>query len=459
MKTYGCQMNVYDSQKMIDLLAPLGYEPSRTPEGADMAILNTCHIREKATEKVFSELGRLKRYKDEKPSMIIAVAGCVAQAEGGELIRRAPYVDMVFGPQTYHKLPEMIAQATREKDKNSDSPNRGVLNVDFPIESKFDFLPTSKAHSGSSAFLTIQEGCDKFCRFCCVPYTRGAEISRPVDSIVKEAKELVVKGVTEITLLGQNVNAYHGLGPNGKEWGLGRLIYELAEIPELKRLRYTTSHPRDMDEELIQAHGEVKILMPYLHLPVQSGSNRLLEEMNRKHTREVYFKIIEDLRKARPDMAFSSDFIVGYPGETDQDFQDTLNLIERVSYAQAFSFKYSRRPGTPASAIEFQVADEVKTKRLEILQALLRKQQFEFNSSLIGTIQPVLFEKKGRHSGQLIGKSPYLQSVHATANDRLLGTIANVKITSAGQNSLGGDMVTREFNGILDITEDINKVA
>ena len=448
IKTYGCQMNVYDSQKMVDLLRPLGYEPVETPEGAHMVILNTCHIREKATEKVYSDLGRIKPYKDQNKDMIVAVAGCVAQAEGAEILKRAPYVDMVFGPQTYHRLPEMIAQAIRQKELTEGS-GRGILDVEFPVESKFDHLPVSQDNGASSAFLTIQEGCDKFCRFCCVPYTRGAEFSRPVQAILKEAQELVDQGVLEITLLGQNVNAYHGLDSRGQEWGLGRLLFALAEIQGLKRLRYTTSHPRDVDEELIQAHGEVDILMPYLHLPVQSGSDRMLKEMNRKHTRDFYLNIIEKLRKARPGIAFSSDFIVGYPGESDKDFEETLDLVERVKFSQAYSFKYSRRPGTPASAIEFQVAEPIKVERLRQLQDLLRSHQISFNKTFIGSTLPVLLEKKGKHEGQLIGKSPYLQSVHVMANDRLKGHIVDVVIGKATLNSLSGDIHTGEYDGIL----------
>lgn len=436
-------MNVYDSDRMVDLLKPLGYELSDTPEDADMVILNTCHIREKATEKVYSDLGRIKPHKEDKTQsgsqMIVAVAGCVGQAEGGEILRRAPYVDMVFGPQTYHRLPEMIAQATRQADTGT-GPGRGILDVDFPIDSKFDALPDVSKPEGASAFLTIQEGCDKFCRFCCVPYTRGAEYSRPVQDILNEASQLVDKGIKEITVLGQNVNAYHGRSKDGKEWGLGRLITALAELSGLERIRYMTSHPRDMDEELIIAHGEIAKLMPYLHLPVQSGSNKILKEMNRRHDREFYFDIIEKLRKARPEIAFSSDFIVGYPGETEEDFQDTLDLIRQVRFSQAFSFKYSRRPGTPAAAMADQIPDEVKSNNLEILQNLVCQQQLEFNQSLIGTTQPVLFEKLGRREGQVIGKSAYVQSVHVEAPPRVIGEILEVHITDAGQNSLTGEI-------------------
>lgn len=450
IKTYGCQMNVYDSQKMEDLLNPLGYKSSETPEGADMVILNTCHIREKATEKVYSDLGRIKPHKDAHPQMVVAVAGCVAQAEGGEIMSRAPYVDMVFGPQTYHRLPEMIAQAVRQKE-TTEGPGRGILDVDFPVDTKFDHLPVPEDKGQTSAFLTIQEGCDKFCHFCCVPYTRGAEFSRPVSAILAEARHLLGQGVVEITLLGQNVNAYHGQGLDGKEWGLGRLILEMANLDGLKRIRYTTSHPRDMDDELIKAHGDVDILMPYLHLPVQSGSDHILKEMNRKHTKEFYLDIISKLRTARPDIAFSSDFIVGYPGESDKDFEETLNLVKTVQFAQAYSFKYSRRPGTPASAIEFQVAEEVKVDRLNQLQDVLKEQQIAFNQSWVGKTTPVLFEKAGRHPGQLIGRSPYLQSVYVKANERLIGRIVNVDVTGSSLNSLTGDVQTGEYDDIIPL--------
>lgn len=441
IKTYGCQMNVYDSNRMIDLLAPLGYKTTDSPEGADMMILNTCHIREKATEKVFSDLGRLKPHKSK--DAIIAVAGCVAQAEGQEIINRAPYVDMVFGPQTYHRLPQMIAEATRKIDQKS-GPGRGILDVDFPVEPKFDSLPEVQAFEGASAFLTIQEGCDKFCHFCCVPYTRGAEFSRPVKDILNEAKHLVQKGAKEITLLGQNVNAYHGKSESGKEWGLGRLLYKLAEMEGLERIRYTTSHPRDVDDELIEAHRDLDKLMPYLHLPVQSGSDHVLKAMNRRHTADDYRLIIEKLRKARPEIAFSSDFIVGYPGENARDFEDTMQLVKDVFYAQCFSFKYSPRAGTPAAALDYQVPEDVKSERLDRLQDLLREQQQQFNQTFVEKITPVLFEKKGKQPGQIIGKNPYLQSVLVKGNERLLGEIIDVKITSAGLNSLEGEIVTSE---------------
>ncbi len=413
VKTYGCQMNVYDSARMVDVLAPLGYSPADTPDGADMVILNTCHIREKASEKVFSELGRLRVLQDARQAeggrMLIAVAGCVAQAEGAEILRRAPYVDMVFGPQTYHRLPEMVARAARA------GAGRGerVLETDFPVEPKFDFLPEQAAPQGVAAFLTVQEGCDKFCSFCVVPYTRGAEFSRDAAAVLAEAGRLIAAGACEITLLGQNVNAYHGTGPDGRTWSLGRLIRALAELPGLERLRYTTSHPLEMNDELIAAHAEVPALMPFLHLPVQSGSDRVLSAMNRRHTAADYRRVIDRLRAARPDIALSSDFIVGFPGESDSDFQATLALVRDVGFAQAYSFKYSPRPGTPAAAMDdAQVPEPVKVERLAALQALLGEQQLAFNQSCEGREMAVLLERPGRHAGQRIGRSPYMQAVH-----------------------------------------------
>jgi tRNA-2-methylthio-N6-dimethylallyladenosine synthase len=444
IKTYGCQMNVYDSARMADVLAPLGYSPADTPDGADMVILNTCHIREKAEEKVFSDLGRLKPFKSAKTSdggdMIIAVAGCVAQAEGAEIMRRAPYVDIVLGPQTYHRLPEMVARAARAVP-SPDGRGRGILDTEFPAEAKFDFLPAESAAPGVSAFLSIQEGCDKFCTFCVVPYTRGAEYSRPAAAVLAEARRLVAAGARELTLLGQNVNAYHGEAPDGGAWGLARLAYALAEIPGLERIRYTTSHPRDVDDALIQAHGDLAQLMPFLHLPVQSGSDRILEAMNRKHGIELYRRLIDRFRAARPDMAFSSDFIVGFPGERDEDFQATMTLVRDIEFALAFSFRYSPRPGTPAANIEDRVPDAVAQARLLELQDLLETQQRAFFAGMIGRTLPVLFEKPGRHAGQLIGRSPYLQGVHALANPRLIGTIHQVRITDATLQSLGGELV------------------
>jgi len=434
IKTYGCQMNVYDSARMAELVAPLGYAPSETAKGADLVILNTCHIREKAAEKVFSELGSIRHLKDAKERsgerMIVAVAGCVAQAEGAEILRRAPFVDMVFGPQTYHRLPEMIARATR-------AAAGGILDTSFPAEPKFDFLPEANAAPEVSALLTIQEGCDKFCTFCVVPYTRGAEFSRPAAQIIAEAGRLAAAGAREITLLGQNVNAYHGEGPDGGVWQLGDLLRALARIPGLDRLRYTTSHPRDVDDGLVAAHRDVAELMPLLHLPVQSGSDRVLAAMNRRHTSGDYRRTVQKLREARPDLALSSDFIVGYPGESELDFRATLDLVAEIGFAQAYSFKYSPRPGTPAAA-ERQLPEPVKAGRLAALQSLLQQQQRAFNDAAVGTVTPVLFEKPGRHAGQFVGRSPFLQPVHADAGPEQIGTIVPVRIIGIRSNSLTG---------------------
>ncbi len=441
IKTYGCQMNVYDSGRMADILKPLGYTLVESPEGADLVILNTCHIREKAEEKVYSDLGRIRPHKDDK--MILAVAGCVGQAEGAEIMRRAPYVDIVLGPQTYHRLPEMIARAERSRDKQ-EGPGRGILDVEFPIESKFDHLPQDHTEVGPSAFLAIQEGCDKFCTFCVVPYTRGAEYSRPVQTLFEEATKLIARGAKEITLLGQNVNAYHGQSPQGQEWGLGQLMEYLASLKELKRLRYMTSHPRDMDEELMIAHRDIPQVMPFLHLPVQSGSDRILEAMNRKHTRQHYLDIMEKLRLYRPDIALSSDFIVGFPGESDQDFEDTLSLVREVGYAQSYSFKYSPRIGTPSALMENQIPEEVKTERLAQLQELLNAQQKAFNEASIGQTLSVLLDRKGKHDEQLLGKTPSLQSVYLNAPLQLFGECVDVKIEKAFANSLTGTIVPGE---------------
>jgi len=433
IKTYGCQMNVYDSERMADVLRPLGYGLTDAPEGADLVVLNTCHIREKATEKVYSELGQLKRLKAEKAaaggSMLVAVAGCVAQAEGAEIVRRQPAVDLVVGPQSYHRLPELIARAHRASGE--------ALATDFAPEEKFDALPAARAPSGVTAFLTIQEGCDKFCAFCVVPYTRGAEYSRPAAAIVAEAEGLAAQGVREVTLLGQNVNAYDG----GEGGGLAALVQRLAAIPGLARIRYTTSHPRDMDDALIAAHGEIEALMPYLHLPVQSGSDRVLKAMNRGHTAEHYLRLVERVRAARPDIALSGDFIVGFPGEREADFEATLELIREVGYASAFSFKYSRRPGTPAAAMPGQVAEEVKAERLARLLALLDAQQEAFNQAQVGRVLPVLVEKTGRQEGQIGGRSPYLQAVHCEDSENLIGQIEPVRIVSAARGSLAGARV------------------
>ena len=443
IKNYGCQMNVYDAIRMADVLAPLGYRPVDAPEDADLVILNTCHIREKAAEKVYSELGRLRLLKQDRDtaggSMMIGVAGCVAQAEGAEMVRRAPYVDLVFGPQTYHRLPEMVARAAREAD-GARGPGRGIIDTEFPAEPKFDFLP-DVASQGPSAFLTIQEGCDRFCAFCVVPYTRGAEFSRPVVDVMDEARKLVAAGARDITLLGQNVNAYHGASPGGGEWRLAALAGELSTIDGLDRIRYTTSHPRDMTPDLIAAHGEIDALMPYLHLPVQSGSDTILAAMNRQHTAADYLAIIDDLRAARPDIALSSDFIVGHPGETDADFEATLDLIRAVDYAQAYSFKYSPRPGTPASGMEDAVPEEVKSGRLAQLQDVVNAQQMAFNETFIGRSVPVLLDRRGRIGSQLAGRSPWMHAVHvefgdAAAADAAYGKTVDVQILSAHPNSL-----------------------
>ena len=429
IKTYGCQMNVYDSERMADVLRPLGYGVVDDPEGADLVVLNTCHIREKATEKVYSELGYIKQMKDRKAEaggrMTIAVAGCVAQAEGKEIMHRQKAVDLVVGPQAYHQLPELIARAHRATGER--------LAADFAADEKFDALPAERQVNGVTAFLTVQEGCDKFCTFCVVPYTRGGEWSRPVNDIVEEAKRLAGQGVREVTLLGQNVNAYDGDGQT-----LAKLVRQLAKIDGLDRIRYTTSHPRDMGEDLIEAHGELPELMPYLHLPVQAGSDKILKAMNRDHTAESYVRLIERIRAARPDIAMSGDFIVGFPGERDADFEKTLDLVREVGFASAFSFKYSRRPGTPASAMPGQVEEEVKAERLERLNQLLDEQQRAFNAVQVGKVLPVLFEKPGRHPGQIVGRSPYLQAVHCEGGEQLIGKIVPVRIESAAKMSLGG---------------------
>ena len=427
IKTYGCQMNVYDSERMAEALGGQGYVETKTPDDADMILLNTCHIREKAAEKIYSELGRYRGFKDAKPDLKIGVAGCVAQAEGEEIMRRQPMVDLVVGPQSYHRLPEM-----------EDAVSRGekALDTDFPEEDKFEHLKSRpKAARGATAFLTVQEGCDKFCAFCVVPYTRGAEVSRPADRIIREAQDLVERGVREITLLGQNVNAYHG-----HEGGLAGLIWDLDKVDGLKRIRFTTSHPNDMDQALIDAHGTCDKLMPYLHLPVQSGSDRILKAMNRKHTREEYFALIERIRAARPDLLLSGDFIVGFPGETDQDFEDTMDLVRRVNFGQAYSFKYSTRPGTPA-AEKPQMDDGLATERLHRLQELLKEQQVAAQEGMVGRDVHVLFEKKGREAGQLIGKSEYLHAVHAEADDAMIGTVQKVHVIEARTNSLHARLV------------------
>ncbi len=432
--TWGCQMNAYDSGRMRDALSPAGYTTADGPADADMVILNTCHIRDRAAEKVFSELGRLRLVKEERAAAgratVIAVAGCVAQAEGEQILARAPFVDLVVGPQTYHRLPALAARLD----------GGAVVDTEFPVEQKFDRLPASVRASGPTAFLTVQEGCDKFCSFCVVPYTRGAEASRPVASVLAEARALVAGGAREITLLGQNVNAYHGADADGT-CSLGGLIRRLALVPGLARIRYTTSHPRDMDDGLIAAHAEVPALMPFLHLPVQSGSDRVLRAMNRGHDQAHYLRLVDRLRTARPDIALSSDFIVGHPGETDADFALTLSLVEAVGFAQAYSFKYSPRPGTPASVAAGQVPDQVKDERLQALQALLRGQQAGFNADAVGRTLPVLFTGPGRHAGQIAGRSPHGQAVHVEAARSFVGLISQVRITSSATNSITGQLV------------------
>jgi tRNA-2-methylthio-N6-dimethylallyladenosine synthase len=466
IKTYGCQMNVYDSARMAELLAPLGYAATEDARDADMVILNTCHIREKASEKVFSELGRLRADRRERgeagENVIVAVAGCVAQAEGAEIIRRAPEVDIVLGPQTYHRLPELVARATRAHAAKAaqkgavkiakPGPLRGagLLDTEFPAESKFDSLTVAET-SPVSAFLAVQEGCDKFCTFCVVPYTRGAEFSRPVAQIVAEAKALVAGGAREITLLGQNVNAYHGEAVDGSTWGLARLIRELADrVPDLLRIRYTTSHPRDMDDDLIAAHRDVPQLMPFLHLAVQSGSDRVLEAMNRQHGADLFRRVVARLRDARPDITLSSDFIVGFPGETAADFAATMDLVRETGFVMAYSFKYSPRPGTPAALMPAQVPEAEKDARLAALQDLLNTQQRDFNRATIGKVVPVLLEKPGRDPGQLVGRTPHAQAVYLDADDTLLGRIAEVRIDDLGRFSLKGCLEAISFNAAAE---------
>nr|WP_244304715.1 tRNA (N6-isopentenyl adenosine(37)-C2)-methylthiotransferase MiaB [Roseibium aestuarii] len=441
MRTYGCQMNVYDSERMTDVLGSEGFAPTETLEDADLVILNTCHIREKAAEKVYSELGRIRKIKEERAlhgkDTMIGVAGCVAQAEGRELTRRAPVVDLVIGPQSYHQLPALLKQAGK---------GGRIVETEFDIDAKFRHLSDAAARSAQpaaprrapTAFLTVQEGCDKFCTFCVVPYTRGAEVSRSVEQILAEASQLVAAGVRELTLLGQNVNAWHGEGADGKAWGFGRLLRRLAEIDGLERLRYTTSHPRDMDDDLISAHRDLRQLMPYLHLPVQAGSDRILAAMNRKHTRDDYFRLVDRIRAVAPEIALSGDFIVGFPGETDADFEDTMDLVRRVEYGSAFTFKYSQRPGTPGDLMDGQVDEDVKTQRLHALQELITAQQTGFNASRLGMTFGVLFERKGKRPGQLVGKSPWLQAVQADAPDEMIGTVQPVEIVEIGRNSLFG---------------------
>ena len=442
VKTFGCQMNVYDSERMAESLIPYGFSETDRPEEAEVIILNTCHIREKAVEKVYSDLGRLRQIKEERRKLgkdtIVTVAGCVAQAEGAEILARAPVVDLVVGPQSYHRLPDLVFRAQSE--------SRRLVDTNFHEQDKFTQLPDRTAISppaagvarAASAFLTVQEGCDKFCTFCVVPYTRGVEFSRPVDSLLEEARALIGRGVREITLLGQNVNAYHSVGPDGGDWSLARLIRAMAELEGLQRLRYTTSHPKDMSDDLIDAHRDEARLMPYLHLPFQAGSDRILAAMNRKHTAADYRRLIDKVRAARPDIALSTDVIVGFPGETEGEFLQTLRLVEDIGFAQAFSFKYSPRPGTPAAKLEEQLPEVVKSERLQRLQHLLASQTSRFNEGCVGLTIPVLFERLGRHAGQIVGRSPYLQPVHATGARDLLGRIIPVEISGAGPNSLLG---------------------
>jgi tRNA-2-methylthio-N6-dimethylallyladenosine synthase len=448
IKSYGCQMNAYDATRMADVLAPEGYAETTDIKDADLVILNTCHIREKAVDKVYSELGRVNEVKQQRALLgkqtKVALAGCVAQAEGKVILSRTKVVDLVVGPQNYHRLPGLLSQT---------EGRRRVVDTEFPVEDKFDHLPMpDRAASrlrGPSSFVTVQEGCDKFCSFCVVPYTRGAEVSRPAAKVLDEIRKLTDQGVVEVTLLGQNVNAYHGSGTDGSVWPLARLLYAAAEIPGIVRLRYMTSHPRDMDSDLIAAHRDLPQLMPYLHLPVQSGSDRILAAMNRKHDAQSYRRIIADARKARPDIALSSDFIVGFPGETDADFEQTMRLVTDIGYAAAYSFKYSPRPGTPAATEEGQVPDEVSHERLLRLQALIRTQQDAFNEATIGKTIDVLVEKPGRNPGQMGGKSPYLQAVHFDGDQRLIGSIVPVTIIGRESNSLSGVLAT----GALPIGE------
>ncbi len=437
IKTYGCQMNVYDSIRIGDVLKPFGYQITETIDNADMVVLNTCHIREKAAEKVYSELGRIRKFKTARQrktdqEMIIAVAGCVGQAEGEEIFKRSPWVDIVVGPQSYHTLPELMAQLMRKK--------KHVIELSFVEEKKFDLLPETMNSQGVSAFLSIQEGCDKFCKFCVVPYTRGSEFSRPMEQIYREALQLSTLGSAEITLLGQNVNAYHGLDDAGNIHSLASLVKSIAKIEAIKRIRYTTSHPNDMTEDLIEVHGSEPKLMPFLHLPIQSGSNKILKDMNRRHTVEQYLETINKLKSVRPDISFSSDFIVGYPGETEKDFADTLQIVKEVGYAQAYSFKYSPRPGTPAS-IMAQLPEDVKDERLQILQSLILEQQNAFNKSFVGKKLEVLLEKPGRHPTQITGRSQYMQAVHVDNADQYLGKVVTVNINELLTNSLGGSII------------------
>ena len=439
IKSFGCQMNVYDGQRMADILGEQGFEETASPEGADLILLNTCHIRDRAVQKVYTELGRLRDIKNaqkaEGQDTRIVVAGCVAQAEGAEIQRRQPAVDLVVGPQAYHRLPELLDQARKHR----------TVDTDLPIEDKFGHLPAPRRKAiqarGISAFVTVQEGCDKFCAFCVVPYTRGAEFSRPVTQVLAEIERLADAGVQDVTLIGQNVNAYHGLGPDGADWGLARLMARVAEVPGIARIRYSTSHPRDMDDDLIAAHRDLAAVMPFLHLPVQAGSDRILAAMNRKHTGDEYRRLIERIRSARPDIALSSDFIVGFPGESDADFEDTLRLVDEIGFASSYSFKYSPRPGTPAAEIATQVPAEVMDERLQRLQERIEHHRQAFNHAMVGRRTEVLLEREGRHPGQLAGKTPYLQAVQIDGRGARIGDLVQVVIERAGSNSLFGRLV------------------
>ena len=437
IKTFGCQMNVYDSKRIADILQSLGYEETFSPSTADIIIFNTCHIREKAAEKVFSDLGRALLIKNERAKQgldtVIGVCGCVVQAEDEQIAKRAPFVDFATGPLTYHRIPEILARIYRARGNT-------VIDTEFPAESKFDFLPENQSEGGCS-FLAIQEGCNNFCTYCVVPYTRGVEYSRPIEQVVAEARRLVAAGTLEINLLGQNVNSYHGEDQSGKERDLAYLLRRLAEIDGLQRLRYTTSYPADMTDELIACHRDLPQLMPYLHLPIQSGSDKVLKAMNRRHTKDDYLRVVDKLMTANPNVRMSSDFIVGFPEETDKDFQDTMDVVNRVQYIQAFSFKYSKRPGTPAAIMPNQVEEKVKKERLEILQARLFELQEQFNNSCLGKTMPVLFESKGRHAGQLVGRTPYMQNLHAKLDKTYLNKIVNIKVTEATTNSLSGELI------------------
>lgn len=437
IKTFGCQMNVYDSQRIANILQNMGYSEAAAPKSADLIIFNTCHIREKAAEKVFSDLGRVNLIKEERAKegldTIIGLVGCVVQAEDLQISKRAPFVDFATGPLTYHRLPEILEKIARKRGTS-------IIDTEFPAMAKFDFLPENKSAGGCS-YLAIQEGCDNFCTYCVVPYTRGIEYSRPVEEVIKEAKRLVETGSLELNLLGQNVNSYHGEDASGKERNLAYLLRRISEIDGLKRIRYTTSYPADVDDDLIACHKDLDKLMPYLHLPIQSGSDKILKAMNRRHNSSDYLKIIEKLKTANPKLRMSSDFIVGFPGETDEDFEATLNVVKEVGYIQAFSFKYSRRAGTPAAVMNNQVEEKVKKQRLDILQDLLFSYQLKFNKECVGKIMPVLFETKGRHAGQIIGRTPYMQNLHAELSKENLNKIINVKVTEATTNSLSGEVI------------------